>query len=111
MGAFRTAAPHARVPDAFLKRNQPLARCPPSHRQLIPARQALENEVTHFQARHHRIEDGHRLELARLKKEVEYHKRLRQVGGSGGSSSSRGGRGGSASSSSGTLDGARRLEP
>ncbi|KAG2454302.1 hypothetical protein HYH02_001331 [Chlamydomonas schloesseri] len=40
--------------------------------------QALENEVAHFQTRLHRIEDGHRLELARLKKEVEYHKRLRQ---------------------------------
>ncbi|EFJ45563.1 hypothetical protein VOLCADRAFT_94010 [Volvox carteri f. nagariensis] len=39
----------------------------------------LENEVAHFQARQHRIEDGHRLELARLKKEVEYHKRLRQA--------------------------------
>lgn len=43
--------------------------------------QALENEVAHFQTRLHRIEDGHRLELARLKKEVEYHKRLRQVNG------------------------------
>ncbi|GIL69459.1 hypothetical protein Vretimale_13572 [Volvox reticuliferus] len=41
--------------------------------------QGLENEVAHFQSRQHRIDDGHRLELARLKKEVEYHKRLRQA--------------------------------
>ncbi|GLC55905.1 hypothetical protein PLESTB_001042600 [Pleodorina starrii] len=41
--------------------------------------QTLENEVAHFQSRLHRIEDGHRLELNRLKKEVEYHKRLRQA--------------------------------
>ncbi|KAG2489480.1 hypothetical protein HYH03_012116 [Edaphochlamys debaryana] len=40
--------------------------------------QSLENEVAHFQTRLHRIEDGHKLELSRLKKEVEYHKRLRQ---------------------------------
>ncbi|PNH09537.1 hypothetical protein TSOC_003787 [Tetrabaena socialis] len=40
--------------------------------------QNLENEVSHFQTRLHRIEDGHRLELARLKKEALYHQRLRQ---------------------------------
>ncbi|GFR46807.1 hypothetical protein Agub_g8440 [Astrephomene gubernaculifera] len=40
--------------------------------------QVLENENAHYKSRLHRIEDGHRLELARLKKEVEYHKRLRQ---------------------------------
>ncbi len=46
-------------------------------RPLVP--QNLETEVLHFQSRLHRLEDGHKLELARLRKEVEYHKRLRQV--------------------------------
>ncbi|KXZ54433.1 hypothetical protein GPECTOR_5g86 [Gonium pectorale] len=46
--------------------------------RLLGRGKGLEHEVTHFQSRLHRIEDGHRLELARLKKEVEYHKRLRQ---------------------------------
>ncbi len=56
-----------------------------SHSDISPQpSQGLEAEVTHFQSRLHRIEDGHRLELARLKKEVEYHKRLRQVGRRGG---------------------------
>lgn len=39
---------------------------------------SLQSEVGHYQTRVQRIEEGHRLELARCKKEVEYHKRLRQ---------------------------------
>jgi hypothetical protein len=40
--------------------------------------QALEAEAGHFKDKHAKLETGHRLELARLKKEADYHKKLRQ---------------------------------
>lgn len=39
---------------------------------------ALEHEVGIFRSRLGHVDEGHRLERARLKKEIEYHKRLRQ---------------------------------
>eukprot|EP00195_Chlamydomonas_chlamydogama_P009003 CAMPEP_0202903402 /NCGR_PEP_ID=MMETSP1392-20130828/24259_1 /ASSEMBLY_ACC=CAM_ASM_000868 /TAXON_ID=225041 /ORGANISM="Chlamydomonas chlamydogama, Strain SAG 11-48b" /LENGTH=206 /DNA_ID=CAMNT_0049590559 /DNA_START=89 /DNA_END=706 /DNA_ORIENTATION=- len=40
--------------------------------------QQLKHELQHYKGRVQRADESHRLEIARLKKEVDYHKRMRQ---------------------------------